>query len=234
MQLAGSSIGAAAAAGAAAPAVAELGPPTPDEQSLDPSDASSDDMSADLPWYMAVREVAAACGGSSSNGTTQAAHSAQQQQQRQLLEHEEQQQQQEQEEQQGAEGLLTFCAPFSSQCEHHLLPFYGRLKLVYLPARGGPGGGSGAAAADLSTDRAMLAHIVDMYSKRLQVQERLTHQVADAGGWQGGRVAVQSPAVQSPAVCCAACGLCRIRLCVCARCCWPPANLVIWAPLPAA
>ena len=90
-----------------------------------------------------------------------------------------------------AGGLLTFTAHFSSQCEHHLLPFYGRLKLAYLPADGGSGSGGGGAHA------ALLAHVVQMYSRRLQVQERLTHQVADAGapGGQACRWGCTTPAL---------------------------------------
>lgn len=58
---------------------------------------------------------------------------------------------------------------FATQCEHHVLPFYGTLHAV-VPA--------GASAAALSP--ACLRDIVDMFSLRLQVQERLTHQVCSA------------------------------------------------------
>lgn len=58
---------------------------------------------------------------------------------------------------------------FSSMCEHHMLPFIGRAHVAYLP---GPGG----KVCGLSK----LARVVDGYAKRLQVQERLTGQVADA------------------------------------------------------
>jgi GTP cyclohydrolase I len=71
----------------------------------------------------------------------------------------------------GGGGVQTFVCRFVSQCEHHLLPFYGTLKVAY--AWGGGGGGAAAAAA-------ALAHIVAVFSRRLQVQERLTQQVADA------------------------------------------------------
>ena len=166
----------ASSAAAAAAAAAELGPPTPDDPSPDPSDASSDDVSADAPWYLALRETAETgavyvARGCCSSG--QAAGTPPQQQQQQQREREQEEQQ--------LEGLHTFSALFSSQCEHHLLPFYGRLKLAYLPADGGGGGAGGGGAS-----RAALAHIVQMFSRRLQVQERLTHQVADAGaGWSG-------------------------------------------------
>jgi GTP cyclohydrolase I len=57
---------------------------------------------------------------------------------------------------------------FTSCCEHHLLTFNGRAHVAYLPSNGRIVGLS------------KLARIVDVYSKRLQVQERMTQQVADA------------------------------------------------------
>lgn len=67
------------------------------------------------------------------------------------------------------EMVIVRDIPFSSLCEHHMLPFIGRAHVAYLP---GPDG----KVCGLSK----LARVVDGYAKRLQVQERLTVQVADA------------------------------------------------------
>lgn len=56
---------------------------------------------------------------------------------------------------------------FSSLCEHHLLPFHGHAHVAYIPD---------GRVVGLSK----IARLVDAYAHRLQVQERLTGQVADA------------------------------------------------------
>jgi len=56
---------------------------------------------------------------------------------------------------------------FASLCEHHLLPFTGRAAVGYLP---------GEKVVGLSK----LARLVNVYARRLQVQERMTEQIADA------------------------------------------------------
>ncbi|GLC35363.1 hypothetical protein PLESTF_001212500 [Pleodorina starrii] len=67
-------------------------------------------------------------------------------------------------------GAVTLRMPFASQCEHHMLPFYGNLMVSYLPG----------AAEGVGVTRAAVEQVVTMFTQRLQVQERITHQVADA------------------------------------------------------
>ena len=65
------------------------------------------------------------------------------------------------------EIILLKNIPLYSICEHHLLPFIGRAHIAYIPQGG------------RVTGLSKLARVVDILSKRLQVQERLTTQIAE-------------------------------------------------------
>lgn len=67
---------------------------------------------------------------------------------------------------------------FVSLCEHHCLPFDGVAHLVYIP--GASAGESESASSGRIVGISKLARLVDCFARRLQVQERLTSQIADA------------------------------------------------------
>ncbi|GLI70531.1 hypothetical protein VaNZ11_015446 [Volvox africanus] len=69
-------------------------------------------------------------------------------------------------------GAVILHLPFTSQCEHHMLPFYGNLMVAYLPPEG--------ASVPITLPGGVVERVVLMFTQRLQVQERITHQVADA------------------------------------------------------
>jgi GTP cyclohydrolase I len=66
------------------------------------------------------------------------------------------------------EMVMVRDIPFASLCEHHMVPFMGRAHVAYIPADDGR-----------ITGLSKLARLVDGYAKRLQVQERMTTQIAD-------------------------------------------------------
>jgi GTP cyclohydrolase IA len=67
------------------------------------------------------------------------------------------------------EMVMVRDIPFASFCEHHLVPFIGRAHVAYIPADDGR-----------ITGLSKLARLVDGYARRLQVQERMTTQIAEA------------------------------------------------------
>lgn len=71
-------------------------------------------------------------------------------------------------EQAGDDVVMLRNIPFTSMCEHHLLPFTGVAHVAYLPSH------------DKVTGLSKLARAVDVYARRAQMQERLTSQIADA------------------------------------------------------
>lgn len=67
----------------------------------------------------------------------------------------------------GSGAIAVRDVEFFSLCEHHILPFFGRVHIAYLPG-------------DRIIGLSKIPRIVDLFARRLQVQERLTEQVADA------------------------------------------------------
>lgn len=66
----------------------------------------------------------------------------------------------------GGEVVLEKEISFSSTCEHHLMPFFGKIAIAYVPD---------GRVVGLSK----LARTVDVFAKRLQIQERMTRQIAE-------------------------------------------------------
>lgn len=67
----------------------------------------------------------------------------------------------------GGDIVIEKDISFSSTCEHHLMPFFGRIAIAYIPDK---------KVVGLSK----LARCVEVFAHRLQLQERLTSQIADA------------------------------------------------------
>lgn len=67
----------------------------------------------------------------------------------------------------GSDIVIEKDIDFSSTCEHHLMPFFGKVHVAYIP---------NGKVVGLSK----LARVVDVYSRRLQLQERMNSEIADA------------------------------------------------------
>lgn len=68
-----------------------------------------------------------------------------------------------------SDPIVVTDIPFTSVCEHHLLPFSGHAAIAYLPSPGAP-------VVGLSK----IPRLLDVYARRLQTQEQITVQVTDA------------------------------------------------------
>ena len=66
------------------------------------------------------------------------------------------------------EMVMVRYIPFASLCEHHMVPFMGRAHVAYIPGEDGR-----------ITGLSKLARLVDVFARRLQVQERMTSQISD-------------------------------------------------------
>ncbi len=67
------------------------------------------------------------------------------------------------------EMVMVRDIPFASLCEHHMVPFMGRAHVAYIPGEDGR-----------ITGLSKFARLVDGYARRLQVQERMTTEIADS------------------------------------------------------
>ncbi len=65
------------------------------------------------------------------------------------------------------EMVMVKNIPFYSMCEHHLVPFFGKAHVVYIPTKG------------KVTGLSKLVRVIEGFAKRPQVQERLTSQIAN-------------------------------------------------------
>ena len=66
------------------------------------------------------------------------------------------------------EMIIVKDIAFSSMCEHHMMPFIGKAHVIYIPRN------------NKITGLSKLVRLVEIYSKRLQLQERMTTQIADS------------------------------------------------------
>ena len=64
------------------------------------------------------------------------------------------------------EMIVVKDVEFYSMCEHHMLPFYGRAHVAYVPN-------------DKIIGLSQIPRLVEMYARRLQIQEQLTHEIAN-------------------------------------------------------
>lgn len=88
------------------------------------------------------------------------------------------------------EMVVVANIPFYSMCEHHMAPFFGVAHIAYIPGTAPQGQIAEAGAKTRIVGLSKIPRLLEMFSKRLQVQERITNQVAETMAKELGALGV--------------------------------------------